>query len=115
MFGFGSTVTRQRRKPVPDPYDPTHLVPGSWDDPDEAGIEDAWVASSTATAVPDASRTQSTAYKSLYCPPDADVLKGDRIVDGAHTYQVQAVPAADVNPFTGWQPVMEVPLVEVSG
>lgn len=114
-FPFGQDVHRDRRKLVPDPYDPSHQVAGGWDDPDTVVLAGAFVASSSSTAVPDASRTQSIAYKSLYCDPASDVLEGDRIRVGADTYQVLEPAAADVNPFTGWQPAMEIPLKGVKG
>jgi hypothetical protein len=113
-FPFGTTVIRQRRKVVTDPYSQKQVA-GNWDDPDAAEIENAWVASSSSSAVPDAIRSQVTTTKSLYCPPDADVKVGDRIVAGGVTYQVNAKPDADVNPFSGWQPAAEILLKEVSG
>lgn len=109
-FPFGVDVLRDRRKLVPDPYDPSHQVQGSWDDPVTITLESAFVASSSSAAVPDAARTEIVTYKSLYCAPDSDVVEGDRIRSGSEIYQVPAVPSADVNPFTGWQPLKEIPL-----
>ncbi|RJT88124.1 hypothetical protein D6T64_12105 [Cryobacterium melibiosiphilum] len=114
-FPFGQTVTRERRKLIDNPYDPTSPTQGSWDDPDTITVYDAFVASSSSAAVPSATRTQVVTQKSLYCPPATDIVDGDRVKSGSHTYTVDAVPEADVSPFTGWAPPMEVPLVEVSG
>lgn len=111
-FPFGETVVRERRRPVIDPYDPGTSVPGSWDDPlDVLTIEGAFVASSSSTAVTDATREQILTDKSLYCTdPNVDVRAGDRIRRGADVFYVNSRPEADRNPFTGWQPVVEIPL-----
>jgi hypothetical protein len=115
-MAFGQSVLRDRRKSKPDPYDPSHEIPGSWSDPvDTAEIKRSFVASSSSTAVPDASRTQFQVYKSLYCPPDSDVKPGDRIRADGVTYEVNGVPQADTNPFTGWRPTAEIPLKVVMG
>lgn len=123
-FPFGELVVRERRQPVIDPYDPDTQVPGSWDDPlDYLELEDAFVASSSSTAPLDATRSQILTEKSLYLTdPFADVQPGDRVRrggtkdegggtwSGGEVFYVNARPAADTNPFTGWQPVVEIPL-----
>lgn len=116
-FPFGETVVRERRGMVPDPYDPGALVPGSWGDPlDVLAIEGAFVASSSSTAPVDATRSQILTEKSLYCTdPAVDVQPGDRIRRGTEVFYVNARPAADTNPWTGWQPVVEIPLDESEG
>lgn len=114
-FEFGQDVMRDRRKLITDPYDPSHQIQGGWDDPDTITLPGAFVASSSSAAVPDAARTEIVTYKSLYCDPALDVVDGDRIRSGADTYQVPEVPSADTNPFTGWQPVREIPLKGVKG
>lgn len=115
-FPFGQTVYRDRRRPVADPYNPASTVPGSWNDPlDTVRLDEAFVASSSSVRVTDATRTQILTAKSLYCDPDADVRAGDRIRVGDETYQVDAKPAADINPFTGWRPPQEIPLKEATG
>ena len=115
MFPFGQQVVRERRKRIPDPYNPDETTDGPWDDPDELEIPGAFVASSSSADVASATRSQVLTAKSLYCEPTADVLVGDRIRAGAAVYQVDAKPEADTNPFTNWQPVQEIPLEEVSG
>lgn len=111
-FPFSEQVTRERRRPVTDPYDPDTLVPGSWGAPlDTLTIDQAYIASSSSVAPVDATRRQVLTEKSLYCTdPDVDVQAGDRIRRGAELYYINARPAADMNPFTGWRPVVEIPL-----
>lgn len=115
MFAASQTVQRDRRPRIPAPANPARTIPGDWADADTVPIAGAWVASASSTSSPDASRSQTVTTKSLYCPPAADVQVGDRIRSGSHTYEVDAVPDADTNPFTGWQPIQEVPLKEVLG
>lgn len=116
-FGAGETVIRERRQPVADPYDPTAQVPGTWEDPlATLTIENVFVASSSSTAPVDATRSQILTDKSLYCTdPDVDVRSGDRIRRGVEVFYVNVRPAADTNPFTGWQPVVEIPLDMTEG
>lgn len=114
-FAAGQTITRLRRPRTPDRINPARQSLGSWDDATPAAITGAYVASSSSIPGSDPARSQVVVSKSLYCDPAADVRPGDRIVSGTHTYDVTAVPEADVNPFTGWQPVQEIPLVEVFG
>ena len=51
MFQFGQTVTRERRKRIPDPYNPDETTDGPWDDPDILEISGAFVASSSSADV----------------------------------------------------------------
>lgn len=116
-FPGGETVVRERRQPIPDPYDPTATVPGSWDDPlDALTIENVFIGSSSSVAPIDATRSQVLTEKSMYCTdPAVDVRTGDRIRRGADLFYVNARPAADTNPFTSWQPVVEIPLDMTEG
>jgi hypothetical protein len=115
-FAAGQTVTRERRPKITDPHDPDHQIAGSWDDvdPDDDTLEitGAYVAQSSTAATGDATRTQVLTTLSLYVEnPDADVLIGDRIIsDGNPPLYVNARPDAPRSPFTGWQPVLEIPL-----
>lgn len=113
MFGDGQTVIR-RRAGLTKSYGTTSRRE-DWANATDIPIEGAWVASSSSTATADATRQQVITSKSLYCPPGSDVVVGDRIVAGPDTYQVTEKPSADVNPFTGWQPVMECALTLVEG
>lgn len=134
-FPFGEQVVRERRQPVIDPYDPGASVPGSWEDPLDYLViggpdvpDSAFVASSSSTAPLDATRSQILTEKSLYLTdPNADVQAGDRIRrggtldedtqtwSGGDVLYVNVRPAADTNPFTGWQPVVEIPLDMTEG
>lgn len=122
-FPYGERVVRERRQPVIDPYDPGTTVPGSWDNLlAYFEIGSAFVASSSSVAPVDATREQVLTDKSLYCTdPAVDVRVGDRIRRGGtrgedgiwrggEVYYVNVRPEADRNPFTGWQPVVEIPL-----
>lgn len=120
-FPFGESVVRERRRMVPDPYKPGREVRGAWGaDVDVLHLQGAFVASSSSVARSDAVRSEILTTKSLYCQPDADVHPGDRIrrggalVDGVWTggslLYVKERPESDTNPFTGWQPVLEIPL-----
>ena len=126
-FPFGEQVVRERRQPVQDPYDPGNpasQVPGSWEDPlAYLELDDVFVASSSSTAPVDATRSQILTEKSLYCTePSVDVQAGDRIRrggtfdedtetwSGGEVLYINVRPTADTNPFTGWQPVVEIPL-----
>lgn len=114
-FAFGQTVERDRRPRTADPYNPDRTTPGAWDDAETIEISDAWVASGSSTSTESATRSQIVTQKSLYCQPDADVQPGDRIRADGVSYFVKVKPAADRNPFTGWQPVLEVPLENQEG
>lgn len=123
-FPFGEMVVRERRVPVVDPYRPDTTVPGRWEGPlAYLMLEQAFVASSSSSAVVDATRSQILTEKSLYLTESsADVQPGDRIRrggafdpdtgtwSGGVVLYVNARPEVDTNPFTGWQPVVEIPL-----
>ena len=128
-FTFGEQVVRERRQLVADPYDPGTQVPGSWGDQlDYLELERAFVASSSSTSPVNATRSQILTEKSLYLTdPSADVQPGDRIRRGGlfdggsgtwaggEVLYVHVRPTADTNPFTGWQPVVEIPLEASEG
>lgn len=112
-FPHGQTVYRDRPVQVPDRYNPEAKRPGNT--VETITLEGAFVSSSSSTSLKNATRNEVLTAKSLYCQPSADVQVGDTIRVGTETYQVDAVPAADTNPFTGWQPVVEIPLKGVKG
>ena len=115
QFDYGQTVVRERAKPILDPYS-QEQIGEDWANPDKLTLDDAFVSSSTSTANTGEIREQVVTSKSLYLEePDADVQLGDRIRTPGHLYVIEVLPEADVNPFTGWQPVREVPLVEDTG
>jgi len=115
-FESGVTVYRLRPKQIWDPMSQTYVL-GDWDDPDVLPIDGAFIAQSSTSTLGDATRTGALEAKSLYCAPDADVQLGDRIREGTTgpQYPVDGIPAADTNPFTGWQPDREVPLRRAVG
>lgn len=112
-FPHGEPVTRERRPRIQDPYHPSDsskTVPGEWADAEGIPVPGAFVASSSSIASTSATRSQVLTSKSLYCKPDADIQVGDRIHTASGVWYVNELPTADVNPFTGWRPVREVPL-----
>lgn len=114
-FDHGQAVNRLRRVRVVDPYNPDRFTLGGWDSASSLLIDGAFIASSSSNSPADATRSQIITAKSLFCDAVADVLANDRIVCEGVIYAVDAVPSADVNPFTGWRPAREVPLTEVRG
>lgn len=111
-FPHGETVTRERRMPVADPYDPTSTVPGSWDDPlDVLEIPSCFIDTAASTSTDDATRSPVSTTATLHCTtPDVDVQVGDRVRRGADVFYVRERSEADTNPFTGFRPVVSIPL-----
>lgn len=111
-FPHGETVTRERRRPVQDPYNPDRTTPGSWEDPlDVITLEQCFIDSASSSSTNDAMREPVSTSKSLYSTdPAVDVKVGDRIRRGTDVFYVRERTEADVNPVTGWQPVVEIPL-----
>lgn len=115
-FPHGQTVERDRRKPIPDPYNPDGVVPDSWDDVDTIALPGGFVSSSSSFALQNATRSQILTAKSLFLTDTtADVAAGDRIRAGGVDYYIHEKPAGDVNPFTGWAPYVEIPLEDTEG
>lgn len=115
QFGFPSALQRDRRPSIADDYDPEAATFGRWEDATTIDIE-GFIDSTSSSLLRDAVRGQVITDKSLFCTdPNVDVAIGDRIRDGATTYYVRERPAADRNPFTGWQPIIEIPLSNVAG
>lgn len=114
-FPRGQTVIRERRPLIVDPHDPDHMIAGDWADVeagDKLTLPQAFVAPSSSAAVGDATRTQVLTLLSLFLTnPDADVLIGDRVIAGGYEpLYVNARPEATMSPFTGWRPIVEIPL-----
>lgn len=114
-FAHGQTVYRDRRPQVTDPYNPARTEPGSWANAVTITIDGAYVGPASSTAVADPTRNQLQVDRSLYCDPSADVQVGDRIRAGSETFEVRELPDAPTNPWTGWRPLLEVPLERVVG
>lgn len=108
--------TRMRRRTIPDPYDPEHLVPGGWDQADTMTVHGT-LASKASIEQPDPVRDEAISTAELILDdPDADVQRGDRVkADDGRVWDVQGYPHADRNPFTGWQPTLVCDLQEVIG
>ena len=117
MFGSAESVIRLRRIRVAAPLAADGTRPGEWTDPvDALEIPNCWVSSSSSNSTATADRVTILTSKSLYAPPRSDVRAGDRIeTEDGLVYHVEARPAADRNPFTGWQPLAEIPLTLVEG
>jgi hypothetical protein len=118
FFKNGQSVVRERQQMVASPANPARLIPAGWDvlPLDVLTIAGASVASSSSALQASASRSQILTEKSLFVTDvSVDVLPGDRVRYGSSVGYVRAMPEADVNPFTGWQPVKEIPLEEVDG
>ncbi|MEO5919930.1 MAG: hypothetical protein ABIQ01_02190 [Pseudolysinimonas sp.] len=123
-FSHGQTVHRDRRPMIASPTNPARQVPGDWSDATSIALEDAFVASTSSTALANATRSEILTSKSLYLTDaTADVKEGDRIrvggelddlTTGTH-YQVPARPEGDTSPFTGDHLVTEIPLENVKG
>jgi hypothetical protein len=110
-------VTRLRRPQIPSPANPARTVPGEWADAVSITLAGAYVGDGSSSSAPDPTRSQIVTSKSLYLTDvTVDVMPGDRIVTAAgNEYDVRVKPDAVRNPFTGWCPVLEVPLVNVEG
>lgn len=117
-FPFGQTLYRLRGKLMEDPY-AEEQVPADWSDPDVLEIPGAFIAQTSTSMLGDATREQALESKSLYCDGALDIQKGDRIRNGpddAPIYTIAGIPPeADVNPFTGWSPPREIPLIRGKG
>lgn len=107
-------VVRVRPKQIADPYS-NGQVPAGWDKATETEIPGGWIAQSSTNRLVTATRAQLVESRSLYCDPSFDIAETDRIRDGGVTYEIDGLTAADTNPWTGWQPVREVPLSRVVG
>lgn len=116
QFSHGQTVFRDRRAQIADPYDPSKTVPGAWTAAATVVLDGAFLDRTSTTAVPDAARSQKQSGFTLYLSdPGADVQVGDRIRANGMVLYVNEIPASPQNPFTGWQPVREVPLDHTLG
>lgn len=115
-FGnFGRPLKRLRASLAADPYNPARTVP-DWDGEVDEIMFNGFIATASSVMTPDGAREQAvTAVTLTVADPTVDIRRGDRIEDGAHVYTVDVVPSVDANPFTGWQPTLEVGLQEVEG
>lgn len=115
-MAFASELVRERRRQIPDPYNPSRTTTAEWDDAPVQLPLTGFVSSTSSSPTRDAARSNIDSVMFLYLDdPDADVRAGDRIVYGDGVGYVRSKPAADINPFTGWQPVKEITLYETEG
>ena len=113
--GFGRPLKRLRAPLVEDPYNPARTVQ-DWDGEVDELMFNGFIATASSVMTPDGAREQAvTAVTLTVADATVDIRRGDRIKDGAHVYTVDVVPSVDANPFTGWQPTLEVGLQEVEG
>lgn len=113
--GFGRPLKRLRAPLVADPYNPARTVQ-DWDGEVDELAFSGFIATASSVMTPDGAREQAvTAATLTVADPTVDIRRGDRIKDGSHVYTVDVVPSVDANPFTGWQPTLEVGLQEVEG
>lgn len=106
--------TRQRAARISDPYNPDAEV-YDWTNPDELALEGYFEPNSSTEQLDPVRNQVVTVYLLVLWDPDADVRRGDRIVQGDKTWTVQGFPSAPKNPFTGWQPHKFVRIVEGVG
>lgn len=106
--------TRLRPHRVPDPYNPDALL-DDWDNADEIDLEGYFEPNSSTEQLDPVRNKVVTVYLLVLWDPDADVRRGDRIVQGDQTWRVHGFPPAPKNPFTGWQPYKYVRIVEEVG
>lgn len=118
-YSYGEKVFRDRRPMITNPYNPARqTLQGDWTDAVTIELDGVYVAAgSQAARQGDGVRTEVTQSMSLYSiDGNIDVKIGDRIRRAnGDLYIVEVRPAGDVNPFTGWAPGVEIPLVGVIG
>lgn len=111
-----------RRKTAADPY--THgsagaVVPTKWESADVSTLEGAWVDERSVVPVNGDDRVGSLTFAVLLVEAGADVRKGDGVSrDPAAVrpeFVLDVVPFVPLNPFTGWSPLIEVPLRGAQG
>lgn len=118
-FDTPQAFVRLRPQSSADSYNPQSQA-ADWTQPtNDLDIEEASLSSSSSQRTPNGNREQttSTAYLTV-ADPDADIRLGDRIrtkPDDGRLWEVTGFPSSDINPFTGWQPTLEVSLTEWKG
>lgn len=108
---ISEAVTRQRAGTTTDRYGNTVL---DWTNPDEDAI-DGCAFAPTSTSEDYDQRAAVIQVPMLYAPPGADINAADRIVFRGTTFEVNGEPATWVDPFSGVEKGIEVPLRVVAG
>lgn len=125
-FTSGQTVFRDRRALIPDPYNPGRQIRGGdWDPELSIEIPVAFLGPTSKSALAAPTRAQIETRESLYSTnPAVDVIAKDRIRLGGTLEDLdsgevkgyaEAPGSAPINPFTGWQPVVEILLTLTEG
>lgn len=108
-----------RRGQVADPYNPARTVQGGWSDSVKSRLDGAVILRSPGVSVTADDRVGAAASVTLYVEAGADIRKGDGVSENLSAsmpdFVVEVVPVVNRNPFTGWAPPVEVPLVERVG
>lgn len=116
-MAFPTRFIRLRASHASNPYNPSQLVL-DWQHVSELEFA-GMLASSSSTENRDGNDVVVSSSATLtVSDPDLDISVHDRIradPDDGRLYEVVGFPARDVNPFTGWQPTLEINLVEVRG
>ena len=115
IFDHATPFVRLRAGRKEDPYTPGHYT-DDWDKPDELDLE-GFISHEASNETQDLNRRElSEAATLTIADPTADVKLGDRIREpSGRLWEVQAIPANDVNPFTGWRPTLVVRLTRWQG
>jgi len=105
-----------RRSAVVDPYTRGRpaTVPGSWESAATSVLEGAWVDEVSVSPIGGDDRVGSLTSATLRVEAGADVRKGDGISRDPMALEpefvIELVPFTPRNPFTGYAPLLEVPL-----
>ncbi|NMW88054.1 hypothetical protein [Mobiluncus curtisii] len=114
-FDMPQRFERLRAKFETDPYDPDSPGVPDWSSPDVLEFE-GFLTESTSTILPDSVREQvSTSGVLTVTDPSLDIRVGDRVRQGGKIWQITGRPAKDKNPFTGWQPTLEITIQQLEG
>lgn len=114
MFAFGETVTVLRGTPVIDPYSGEETGT-DWSNPTPTPFPDCGVAPRLTPETPASDRTMIVEGCTVYMPYGTDILATDRAMVRGDTYEVDGDVGVWRNPFTGWEPGIEVNLKKVNG
>lgn len=114
------TIYRFRRQTTPNRYNPGEEIQGDWDTAVKTVIHNAAILpAGTKNVLSENDRTGAVLGWTLFAPPEADIRKGDGFSlndeDVTPSFVVEQLPSSPVNPFNGWQPVLQVDVLEVQG
>lgn len=114
-MGHATTLTRIRYGTKPNPYNPDREIP----DPSKSDKLEfqGFISTVSSATTPDAARQETVTTATLTVPdPAVDITVGDRVREpSGRIWQVDGIPTADANPWTGWRPTLEANLTEWKG